>query len=270
MNDKALTPLEQKTVVFYEDELTAVLVNDKRGVTVYVPIRPMCEFMGLNWDGQRRRTLRDAVLKDEVKGVVVTTTPSEGGRGGGPQEMTCLPLKFIPGWLFGISADRVSPDLRDKIVRYQRECYEVLAEAFREGRLTADPSFTELLRTETPAVQAYKTALAIVEIARQQVIMEARLYNHEQRLEWIEAQLGDQSRTITEEQAVQISQAVKAIGMVWSKQEKKNQYGAVYGRFYQQFEITSYKLLPSRRFKEAMSWLTSWYVELAGSSEVPF
>lgn len=266
MSDKALVPLEQKQVVFYEDEITAVLVEMDGKPQVLVPLRPIIERLGLSFSSQRNRINRDPVLSTESRIVFVMNTNQSGGN----PNVLCLPLKFIPGFLFGISADRVRPDLREKVILYQRECYEVLAEAFREGRLTVDPSFTELLRTESPAVQAYKTALAIVEIARQQVIMEARLYDHEQRLEWIEAQLGDQSRTITEEQAVQISQAVKAIGMVWSKQEKKNQYGAVYGRFYQQFEITSYKLLPSRRFKEAMSWLTGWYVELAGSSEVPF
>lgn len=78
------------------------------------------------------------------------------------------------------------------------------------------------------------------------------------------------SRTIAEDEAVQISKAVKAIGLVWSQQEKKNQYGAVYGLFYSQFEITSYKLLPARRFREAMTWLTQWYIELTGKSEIPF
>ena len=79
--ENALQPVEQKTVVFYDDEITAVLVDDEKGRTVYVPVRPMCEFMDINWDGQRRRIQRDAVLSTEIKGVVVTTTPSLDGRG---------------------------------------------------------------------------------------------------------------------------------------------------------------------------------------------
>lgn len=47
-----------------------------------------------------------------------------------------------------------------------------------------------------------------------QVIMEARIESHESRLELLEAQLGDQTRAISESQAMQISQAVKLIGMV--------------------------------------------------------
>jgi len=67
-------------------------------------------------------------------GVAVTTTPSVDGRGGGLQEMSCLPLEFLPGWLFGVSASRVKDDLREKIIRYQRESYDVLWKTFKCGR----------------------------------------------------------------------------------------------------------------------------------------
>ncbi|MCZ7666673.1 MAG: phage antirepressor N-terminal domain-containing protein [Chloroflexi bacterium] len=70
--------------------------------------------------------------------------------------MLCLPLKYIPGWLFGINANRIKEELRDRVVRYQRECFDVLSEAFMEGRLTADPVLDELLQQDTEAVQAYK------------------------------------------------------------------------------------------------------------------
>ncbi len=183
--------------------ITAVLIADERGSSVYVPIRPICDFMGLNWDGQRRRINRDAVLSQEVMSVVVTTTDIDpSSRRPHTSAVLALPLKFIPGFLFGINADRVKSELRDKIIRYQRECYDVLAEAFREGRLTSDPDFSQLLILDTPAVQAYKASLAIVQLARQQVIIEAQLADHEQRLESIGATLSDSGRFINKEQAI--------------------------------------------------------------------
>ena len=266
----ALIPVAQRVVIFYDDELTAVVVDSVSGRTVYVPIRPICEFMGVNWDGQRRRIGRDAVLNDELQGVVVTTTPSSDGRGGGPQEMSCLPLKFIPGWLFGINASRVKPELRDKIIRYQRECYEVLAQAFKEGQLTSDPAFADLLKTDTPAVRAYKTILAVSELARQQVLMESQLREYAQRLETVESVLADTGRSITPAEAAQISQAVKAIAMEMSRQSGRNEYGGVYGELYRRFGITSYKLLPSVRFGEAMQFLTDWYMGITGDENMPF
>ncbi len=46
------------------------------------------------------------------------------------QSMLCLPLDMLNGWLFGINADCVKPEIRETVLRYQRECYRVLADAF--------------------------------------------------------------------------------------------------------------------------------------------
>jgi hypothetical protein len=37
---------------------------------------------------------------------------------------------MVNGWLFGINANRVKEELRDRLIQYQRECYRVLADAF--------------------------------------------------------------------------------------------------------------------------------------------
>lgn len=256
---KALVPVQQRDVEFYGDQIAAVQLDDG---SIYVPIRPICGFLGIDWSAQRQRILRDAVLASEIKGVVVTTTP------GGPQEMTCLPLPFIPGWLFGINANRVKEELREKIITYQRECFQVLWEAFETGRLTQ----SELMTGDSPAVRAYQLAMAVADLARHQVLMEARLSgrmdNVEQRLESIEATLGDPGRHITEEQASQLSQAVKAVAMKMSESTGRNEYGGVYGELYRKFGITSYKHLPAAKFDEALGWLTAWHQSLVG--EEPF
>lgn len=279
MTHKALTPLKQKEVVFYEDMVTAVLIHTDNRQEIFVPIRPICDYLGVDWSAQYRRINRDPVLSESVQGVAVTTTPSADGRGGGIQEMLSLPLKFLPGWLFGISASRVKPELQEKIVRYQRECYDALAEAFTEGRLTADPIFDELLASDTPAAQAYKIATAIMKMARQQLLLEAQLethavqlVDHEQRLEEIEATLGDPGRFITPDQAMQISQAIKTIAAEIQKRTKQNEYGKIYGQLYREFGITSYKLLPASKFGRAMAWLTDMYRQITGAydGEPPF
>lgn len=270
MTDKhALVPVEQKQVVFYGDELTAVSVQIKNRTEVFVPVRPICDFLGVAWSPQLRRINRDPVLAAEAKGVTLMVTP------GGRQEMICLPIDYISGFLFGINASRVKEEVRERLIRYQRECYKVLAEAFQEGRLTADPILDELLQSDTDAVQAYKMLQAMVKLARNQVLLEAqlethstKLIDHEQRLEEIESSLGDTGRHVTPDQASQISQAVKAVAIALGKQTKKNEFGAVYGELYRKFGITSYKLLPVSRFEEAMKFLTEWYQTLVG--DVPF
>ena len=97
------------TVDFHGQVLQVV---DKDG-RPYVPIRPICVNLGIDFSSQRQRILRDAVLSE---GVVVITTPSAGGE----QEMFCVPLEYLNGWLFGIDERRVAPEIRDALVLYKK------------------------------------------------------------------------------------------------------------------------------------------------------
>ncbi|MCA9968646.1 MAG: ORF6C domain-containing protein [Anaerolineales bacterium] len=264
---QSLVPIEQKEVAFYEDQLIAVrLANGD----IYVPAKPICELLGVDWGGQYRRIQRDAVLSDVIRSIDVTSTDR------GTRPMVCLPLDFVSGFLFGLNAARVKPELRQRVILYQRECYTVLSEAFREGRLTADPAFDALLQQESESVQAYKMLQAMVRLARQQVLLEARqnqtdvrLDNYEQRLEAVEATLGDANRHVSVEQAMQLSQAVKAVALAMSKRSGRNEFGGVYGELYRRFEVTSYKEIPARRYREAMAFLNEWYQSLT-QTELPF
>jgi hypothetical protein len=273
MTDKALAPLEQKQVVFYDDEITAVLVQIEGKEGVYVPVRPICEFLGVSWTGQLRRINRDAVLAEEIRSVNVTFTEPNRTR---QIAMQCLPLDYISGFLFGINPDRTKPEIKDKLIRYQRECFKVLAEAFVEGRLTTDPSFDDLLQqANREVVEAYQIAQAIMKLARNQIMLEGRLDDHGhtladygRRLETIEADLHQKDRYISESQAAQIGQAVRAIATVMSKRTGRNEFGATWGEFYRKFGVGKYRYLPVSRFDEAMAWLNEFYQSLTG--ETPF
>lgn len=244
--------VKQQSVEFYGDMLTAVQADDG---TVYIPIRPICELMGVAWSPQRRRINRDPVLSEEMKGVTVTVTP------GGKQEMLCLPLDYISGFLFGINAERVKPELRERVIRYQRECFKVLAEAFADGRLTASPSLDDLVAAGGDAAEAYKIAEAILKLARHQLFMESRIDSHELRLEELEAKLSDDAH-VSDAQAAQLSQAVKAVALILGKQTGRNEFGGVYGELYRRYNCSSYKLLPKRDFNSALNWLNEWKVSL--------
>ena len=269
-DEKALVPVEQKSVEFYEDQVTAVRLASG---DVFIPLRPIVEGLGLDWASQTRRINRDPILSDESKVCVVVTTTQ--GVPDQRRNMVCLPLKYISGFLFGVNAGRVKAEIRERLIRYQRECYDVLADAFQEGRLTADPGLEELLQSDSEAVQAYKLLQAMVKLARNQILIEAQLgrhstqlADHDQRLEEIESSLGDSSRHVTPDQASQISQGVKTVAMKLSKASGRNEYGGVYGELYRKFGITSYKQLPAAKFEQAMNWLNEWREGVEG--DVPF
>ena len=260
---RALTPVEQKQVLFYDDEVTAVRLEDGR---IFVPIRPICELLGVSWTGQNDRINRDLVLSRIASNVRVTRIEQNRAR---QISMLCLPLEFLNGWLFGIQASRVKPEVQDRLVRYQLECYRVLYEAFQMGGLTTDPTFEALLEQDTPEANAYKMAQAVLRLARNQLLLRAeiedhtrQLQQHSERLESIEAQLGHAERFVTEAQASQLSQAVKAVAMALSKQTRRNEYGGVYGELYRRYDITGYKMLPVAKFEDAMAWLGEWLAQL--------
>lgn len=282
MSDHPLVPSEQKEVRFYDDEITVVLVQRETRQEIFVSIRQMCDLLGVSYQGQIRRINDDPVLAKHVQGVNVTFTPS-GGRGGGPQTTNCLNLEYLNGWLFGINANRVKAEVRERLILYQEKCFQVLAEAFREERLTTEVDLEDLLQnSESDAVQAYRLLQALVKLARNQVLMEAQLETHnlrldrhelrfesqDERLEQIETLLGDPGHHVSPDQAMQISQAVKTIAIELGKKTKRNEFGGVYGELYRKFGITSYKALPAGKFESAIAWLNEWYQGLTG--ETPF
>ncbi len=98
----ALVPIEEKRVNFYGDEITAVLVEVGGQRQISVPVRPICEYLGLTWSSQFMRMKRDEVLAEALSSVLIMRTEV-----GQRYELTCLQLEFLPGWLLGL-APRVS------------------------------------------------------------------------------------------------------------------------------------------------------------------
>lgn len=96
MADKSLQVVEQKTVIFYEDEITAVVVEERGRQEIYVPLRPICDYLGIAWSPQRLRINPGPVLSEALMSVIVTITdidPSD--KRPRSSEMSCLPLKFL-------------------------------------------------------------------------------------------------------------------------------------------------------------------------------
>lgn len=81
----------------------------------------------MDWKGQFNRIKRDDVLSTCV--VVMTTQLPNDTQA---RQVLFLDLDYLNGWLFGIDANRVKPELKDKIVAYQHYCYKVLAGHFND------------------------------------------------------------------------------------------------------------------------------------------
>jgi chromosome segregation ATPase len=78
------------------------------------------------------------------------------------------------------------------------------------------------------------------------------------RLGSIERKL-EPGAVITDEQAAEISNRVKAIAESLSQRDpSKNHYQAIFGELYRRFRISSYKLVPQSRYADVLAFLDDW------------
>jgi hypothetical protein len=252
-----LVPIEQKTVLFYDDEIIAVLVEEKGTQIIYVPLRPICDYLGIDWSSQRKRIQRDTILSEAIREIVITPA---GNKFANPQEMVCLPLDFLNGWLFGITPSKVNPNIRERLLHYQRECYRVLANSFLQTSLTTSSS------SELQALnQIREMGLAITAMAEQQIALVTRMDKaaiivgqHEKRLNLIEQKLAPRE-AITDEQASDIAEKVRAISMALTeKDNSKNHFQAIFGELHRRYRVTSYKNVRQNQYQEVLDFLDKW------------
>gem|GEM_PF-6237656 len=118
------------TVDFHGQSIIASAIDGKP----YVALKPLVENIGLQWEAQYKRLQRNPVLKSTMS---VMDMVAEDGK---TREMLCLPLSMLNGWLFGVDVNRVREEIRPKLIRYQTECFEVLAQHFMPAQRPHNPA----------------------------------------------------------------------------------------------------------------------------------
>lgn len=91
---------------------------------VFVPVKPICEVLGIAHQAQQEVIKKHPIISSVV--MLSMTTGSDGKQ----YEMTCIPLRYAFGWLFGIDARSVKPEAYENVIRYQTSAYEALYERF--------------------------------------------------------------------------------------------------------------------------------------------
>ncbi len=132
--------MTRELIVPFHDETIQIIIGDDGGE--YVPLKPLCVRIGIDWNRQRRR------LKAASKrwGTAYLDTPSAGG----DQEMTCIPRVRVGGWLYSITPNLVKEEVRDTLIRYQQEL-DLVIDAYLSGSHTQE---TATLRRQNRALKA--------------------------------------------------------------------------------------------------------------------
>lgn len=267
-DSKIMQPISRKQILFYDDELTAVIVETADGHITYVPIKPIVDYLGLAWTGQQQRVQRDPILSEVA--LIVRIESATMAQSGGNPNVLCLPLDFINGFLFGIQVSRVKPELQDKVLLYQRECYRVLAAAFIEEQ----PKPTTVADTAAVVAlqQIKETALAVARMAEEHIQIIARqtelvaridkaaliVGEHGRRITQLEGQLAPR-QVITEEQAADVAEKVKALALALTQEDNsKNYFQSIFSELYRRFRVTSYKNIRQSQYHLVLDFLDEW------------
>ncbi len=287
--DTALVPIEERAIEFYEDDVVAVAVEENGERRIYVPIKPLSDHLGLSWSGQYERIMRDEVLSEVAHLIRVTRIKSSRGN----PETLALPIEFLNGWLFGVSLGRIKDDvMKEKIKRYQKECYRVLYEAFRSDRPDTIEAVSETMMRamRDNALQQARIWETLLSEQRRLRATEELVQEHEEMIWEAFDQLGtlrqEQSRLIARFDDVTrllpllsdtISPAQKAAikslvdDIVAAAQERRirlgqgrNDYPAVWGAFKQRFDLARYDELTVAQYEEALAWLKGWLDRVRG------
>lgn len=134
------------TVPFHAEGIRLIIADDG---AEYVPLKPICERLELNWEATRRR-LSQQDARWHTRTIDAPTYRTVGGNIGPEREMTCIPRVRLGGWLYSINPAKVKPESREALIRYQQEL-DLVIDAFLTGNHTQE---TETLRRQNKALRA--------------------------------------------------------------------------------------------------------------------
>lgn len=133
------------------------IVTVERDGGIFVPIKPICEAIGIDVDAQRNKLNSDEFFNSTT--AIITAVAADDKE----REMFCIRLRDVYGWLATINPGKVAPEAREAVSRYRRECYDVLYEHFTGSMrrtIETNNAEIELLQQINSAISKEKEAKA--------------------------------------------------------------------------------------------------------------
>lgn len=111
-----------KDIAIINGKPIQVVENDS---ILYVPVRPICELLGVSVQNQLQKLKSDTLYDGSVITLRVTTDKDNK-----QYSMSVITLEMVCMWIGSINANNVKEEVRADLIKYQRECARVLYEAF--------------------------------------------------------------------------------------------------------------------------------------------
>ena len=160
--------MDTTLVPFHDDVIEAIYDHETQ--TIHVVCKRVAENLGLEWSGQYQVLRGHDVLAKYLTHVDIYTSQ-------GYVKALCLPLKYLPLWLAGIQTKRVRADIRQKLLLYQEECADVLANYFLGDGVNINPD--EPVRSTLDIIEGMTKSqmLLIQEVRRTNHLTEANTHD---------------------------------------------------------------------------------------------
>lgn len=124
--------MKTQIIKFHNTQLLGY--QDDNG-TIWVAVKPIAEGIGLDYIRAYKQITLHKILSRVLSIQTIHDTTNRR------QEMLCLPLNFVNGWLFSIQIAKVKTEVQPILEAYQMECYDVLFQHFfKKWQVEAKPS----------------------------------------------------------------------------------------------------------------------------------
>lgn len=137
------------SVRFCETDLECIF--DESTQDVWVSLRRACEGIGIDYPTQFTK------LKEKSWACIGQSTIHDST--GRKQQMTMIHLDSLPMWLATIDENRVAPEVKEDLIKYQTDAARVLREHFLGVKKTPAPSQGKVSDYEMSQAIAYRDAV---------------------------------------------------------------------------------------------------------------
>ena len=250
----------------FEGEIFDIYFTDNR--KFLIPLRPICERLGIDWGSQLRRTKRDPTFDEHlftIKAPLMDVTGFARER-----EVTCITAQRLHYWFGGITIIKVKPELRKKIQLFKSEMADAVFAYFRSTSFSED-TLAELDAVLPPEERRF---FQLMDEARKS---KEKIAEHEGRIGKVEGRLKElESRMlgtdfINQAQSRQYLNAVNTLGdlLKQRKPQKAAPYAVIHNAVKTEFKCASYQLIPEGQFPYVMSFLADWWIREAPDLKLP-
>lgn len=251
----------------FADAIFEIYWTDQR--ILIIPLRQLCDALGLTFSNQLQRVKRDVVLAKHLHMVRTTVLRVSDGVSS-EQEIACLAYRRLDYWMGTIDHMRVKPEHRERLIRFKEEMADALHAYFRTQRLPED-MLAELDAALPPEQRKYH------ELMDQAASLQGQVGEHGTRLGGLESRVSElEARLVGTDfisgpEARQYLDAVGVLGdlLKEKKAQKASPYAVIHNEVKKKFKVPSYQLIPQKEFGEVMDFLAKWWQREAPERPVP-